>query len=127
MEDKLDALSFVVLDGATGTELDKLGYSGIWEGNPIQISEPEVLFQIHAKYLEKGADLIITNTYSANRNHISNVRSAIDSAVRVAKKAVIGRGGIVAGSVSNHPPGVKSDEVVQKLSSAGLSQLFSQD
>ena len=111
MQDKLDTLDFVVLDGATGTELEKMGYTGIWEGNPIQLSEPDVLLQIHTNYLDRGADLIIANTYSANRNVISNVKDAIDSAVRVAKKAVIGKGGIVAGSISNHPAGGKSDAI----------------
>ena len=71
----------VVLDGAMGTMIQrhKLGeenYRGKrfadWKGKDLkgslellQLTRPQVIEEIHAKYLEAGADIIETNTFSA--------------------------------------------------------------
>src|ERR1700676_999381 len=71
----------VVLDGAMGTmiqryRLSEQDYRGKrfadWKGKDLkgslellQLTRPQVVEEIHAKYLEAGADIIETNTFSA--------------------------------------------------------------
>ena len=72
----------LVLDGAIGTmiqqyqleEDDFRGYrfrnaSGMLKGNNdmLNITRPDVIEDIHYKYLRAGADLITTNTFSSQR------------------------------------------------------------
>ena len=72
----------LVLDGAMGTmiqqygleEADFRGYrfrnaTGMLKGNNdmLNITRPDVIADIHRKYLQAGADLITTNTFSSQR------------------------------------------------------------
>ena len=73
----------LVLDGAMGTmiqgcQLDEAGYRGVafkdfhkgsLKGNHdlLSISRPEIISEIHQKYLTAGADIIETNTFNSNR------------------------------------------------------------
>ena len=74
------AQRIVVLDGAMGTmiqryQLGEADYRGTrfadhpsdLKGNNdmLQLSKPEVIFEIHSQYLEAGADIIETNTFGA--------------------------------------------------------------
>lgn len=54
-----------LLDGAMGTMLQNRGLSGL--GEPFNLSNPETVRSIHSEYIEAGADIIETNTFSANR------------------------------------------------------------
>src|ERR1700736_2847908 len=71
----------VVLDGAMGTmiqrhKLSEVDYRGVrfrdWKGKDLKgslevllLTRPEIIEEIHAQYLEAGADIIETNTFSA--------------------------------------------------------------
>jgi len=71
----------VVLDGAMGTmiqryKLSEADYRGArfrdWKGKDVKgslelllLTRPEIIEEIHAQYLEAGADIIETNTFSA--------------------------------------------------------------
>lgn len=55
----------LVLDGAMGTMLQASGLSGNSEA--FNFSDPEAILGIHRKYIEAGADIITSNTFSANR------------------------------------------------------------
>ncbi len=63
----------LVLDGATGTAIQKynledscfLGNKGCNE--IFNITKPEVIKEIHLKYIESGAELIETNSFNSNR------------------------------------------------------------
>ncbi|HMU36726.1 MAG TPA: homocysteine S-methyltransferase family protein, partial [Marmoricola sp.] len=72
----------LVIDGAMGTmiqghQLDEAGFRGTrfadWEsevkGNSdlLSLSQPEIIQGIHAAYLDAGADVVATNTFSAQR------------------------------------------------------------
>lgn len=72
----------VILDGAMGTEIQgfRLGerdfrgerfreVSGMMSGNNdmLNLTRPGVIREIHRRYLEAGADLITTNTFSSQR------------------------------------------------------------
>ncbi len=55
----------VFLDGSYGTEIQRRGYSGL--ADPLNIQEPNFVEQVHLDYARAGADLLLTNTFSANR------------------------------------------------------------
>src|SRR2546425_8983213 len=71
----------VILDGAMGTmvqryKLDEAAYRGErfrdWRGKDLKgnnevllLTRPQVIEEIHTQYLEAGADIIETNTFSA--------------------------------------------------------------
>jgi 5-methyltetrahydrofolate--homocysteine methyltransferase len=72
----------LVIDGAMGTmiqahQLDEAGYRGErfadWDsdvrGNSdlLSLSQPEIIGSIHRAYFESGADIVATNTFSAQR------------------------------------------------------------
>ena len=80
----LDILArrILVLDGATGTMIQRYNlteedYRGtrfansdvLLKGNNdmLSLTKPEVIREIHTKYLEAGADIIETDTFNANR------------------------------------------------------------
>ena len=54
-----------ILDGAMGTSIQKYGLS---EGNNerLNLTHPEIIKAIHKEYIAAGADIIETNTFSAN-------------------------------------------------------------
>jgi 5-methyltetrahydrofolate--homocysteine methyltransferase len=55
----------LILDGAMGTMLQRHGLSG--NSETFNLSHPDVVREIHRAYIEAGADIIETNTFSANR------------------------------------------------------------
>ena len=57
----------LILDGAMGTMIQK--YSPVQDGNNdrLNLDAPEVIARIHTEYIEAGADIIETNTFSSNR------------------------------------------------------------
>ena len=72
----------LILDGAMGTMIQEYGLSeddfrndsiahieGQIKGNNdvLNITRPDIIFDIHRRYLEAGADLIETNTFSSQR------------------------------------------------------------
>ena len=62
----------LLLDGATGTELDRRGCDvslPLWSGKSL-IEAPEVVEQIHADYLRAGSDAIITNSFRTHRRSL---------------------------------------------------------
>ena len=66
---RLDAGDVIVLDGATGTELQRRGVPmdpAAWCG-PATLDNDDVLTEIHADYIRAGADVITTNTFAASR------------------------------------------------------------
>ena len=111
----------LVLDGAMGSMIQSLAlseedfHSGLTpqgvelKGNNecLNLSHPEIISDIHRQYIEAGADIIETNSFSANRISQRGFKCesiaaemAFESA-RIARDAVAGSGRrvLVAGSV----------------------------
>ncbi len=67
MKEFLDSLygRILVLDGAMGTMLQHYGLSGNSES--FNFTRPETIGKIHRQYIAAGADIIETNSFSANR------------------------------------------------------------
>lgn len=59
----------LILDGAMGTMIQRYGLpEAEFKGNNeyLNIIHPEIIYQIHKEYIAAGADIIETNTFSAN-------------------------------------------------------------
>ncbi len=60
----------ILLDGATGTELQSRGVpmsSAAWSGLAVA-THPDVVRQVHLDYIQAGAEIIITNTFASGRH-----------------------------------------------------------
>ena len=64
----------ILLDGATGTELQSRGVpmnNVAWSGLAVATdpdTDPDVVRQVHLDYIRAGAEVIITNTFAAGRH-----------------------------------------------------------
>lgn len=75
-------------DGAMGTMLQKNGLQAGELPELINLSKPDVILKIHKEYLEAGCDIVTTNTFGANALKFENTEEIVNSAVKIAKKAV---------------------------------------
>ena len=78
---RLAAGECLLLDGATGSELQKRGVNvsqgitdegklGAWSATALG-DAPEIVRQVHADYLHTGADIITTNSFWTNRPRLA--------------------------------------------------------
>ncbi|MFH1519746.1 MAG: homocysteine S-methyltransferase family protein [Candidatus Omnitrophota bacterium] len=93
----------LVLDGATGTELQKQGMPGGACPEDFCLKNPQILSAVHADYCKAGADIIYTSTFGANRLKLKpygnyNVGRVNKELALVAKKAAKGKT-LVAGDI----------------------------
>lgn len=77
-------------DGAMGTMLQKNGLQAGELPELINLSKPDVILKIHKEYLDAGCDIVTTNTFGANALKFENTEEIVNSAVKIAKKAVSG-------------------------------------
>jgi homocysteine S-methyltransferase len=100
----------LLLDGATGTELNRRGVNTdlpLWSARAL-LEAPEALTQIHADYARAGAELITANTFRTHRRSLAGAglgqraaeltRMAVDLARAGARRA--GTDAWVAGSLA---------------------------
>lgn len=73
---------YVVLDGAMGTMLQARGLKlgGIPE--EFNITNPEMIKEIHRLYIEAGADIVYTNTFGANGYKLSHSEYSVEEIVK---------------------------------------------
>src|SRR5262249_25719065 len=78
----------LILDGAMGTmiqafKLDESGYRGTFKDHPaelkgnndlLNITQPELIKNVHRQYLEAGADITETNTFNSNAISMSDYK-----------------------------------------------------
>ena len=76
--------NYLVLDGATGTMLQKAGVLGIPE--LVNVENPKLLLDIQKKFVAAGADLVLTCTFGANRKKIVNVKYSLEEIIKAACK-----------------------------------------
>ncbi len=117
LDERLAAGDVIILDGATGTELERRGvpmHDVSWSG-VASLCHGATLRQIHADYIAAGAEVIITNTFASNRYLLEaaglgeRVREANIAAVETARaardQAAGNREVWIAGSISPMAPG----------------------
>lgn len=82
----------LILDGAMGTMLQKKGLKAGDIPELLNFTSPEIIESIHAEYLDAGADVVLTNTFGANRYKAQKLGRTVDeivvAAVIIAKKAI---------------------------------------
>lgn len=57
----------LILDGATGTQLQKRGYTGDVCAEQWVLEHPEAIREIQAEYIAAGSDIVYAPTFGANR------------------------------------------------------------
>tara|TARA_B100000676_G_C18091803_1_gene860618 strand:+ start:4792 stop:5712 length:921 start_codon:yes stop_codon:yes gene_type:complete len=106
----------LLLDGATGTELERRGATmsgGAWCALATE-TDPDILQALHEDYIRVGADVVTANSFSNARHMLeqagagdkaaSLTRSAVEIAKRARDKAAGGRDVAVAVSLSHQMP-----------------------
>lgn len=88
----------LILDGATGTELNRRGVDTglpLWSANALLNDRDAVILQqIHEEYLRAGADILTTNTFRTHRRALApsgNAHRALEltrRAVEIARAAI---------------------------------------
>lgn len=84
----------LLTDGAMGTMLHARGVSFEKCFDELNITNPAAVAEIHREYIEAGAELIITNTFSANRFKLgkfglqNNVKEINKAGIELAKRVV---------------------------------------
>ena len=96
----------LILDGATGTELNRRGVDTglpLWSANALLNERDATILQgIHEDYLRAGADIITTNTFRTHRRALAPSGNA-DHALELTRRAVdIARAAIV--SINSNSP-----------------------
>lgn len=91
---------YILLDGAMGTMLQNKGLKlgGIPE--EMNITNPDIIFDIHKAYIDAGSNIIYANTFGANGYKLAHseysVSELISAGISIAKKAVSGTDAYVA-------------------------------
>ena len=119
---KLQRGETIILDGATGTELEKRGapMSGDTWCADVNGTHPDILEAVHCSYIDVGTDIITANTFatsvlSFNAYGRDNDVLRLDAAaVAAAKRAAAGKPVAVAGSISTMRPVIKGSDRTDK-------------
>ena len=113
---RLDDGEVLLLDGATGTELERRGArmsDGAWCALATE-TDPDLLLEIHEDYIRAGSDVITANTFSNARHMLEQAgvpeksstltRRAVEIARKARDNAAGGRDVAVAVSLSHQMP-----------------------
>ena len=123
--DKIKKDQVILLDGGTGTELQKRGLEmapGAWCG-PVSLKNADILEQVHLDYIKAGADIITANTYASSRimlreagyeNQFREInQTAIEAALNAREKSNR-KDVLVAGSLSHMIPVSEGSDRIAK-------------
>ena len=123
----------ILLDGATGTELERRGVpmdGQAWSATA-NLTHPDVVRAVHEDYIRAGADVVITNTFATARCHLSAAglgrrvaevnQLAVELALEARARAAGRRDVWVAGSMSTMAPGA---EPARRPSVADMSEML---
>ena len=113
--ERINSGELIILDGGTGTELQKRGVAmapGAWCG-PVSLENRSVLEEVHLDYIRAGAEIITANTYSSSRimlreagyeNQFVEINNAAIDAALTARERSREKTVLVAGSLSHMIP-----------------------
>lgn len=115
LEKRLNDGGIVLLDGGTGTELEKRGAAmdpEAWCG-PATLENVDILESVHRDYIAAGADIVTANTYASSRlmlepagyaDHFEEINRSAVAAAQRARDASGRKDVLVAGSLSQMCP-----------------------
>lgn len=95
----LKSKKYILLDGGFGTELIKKGLKMTENTASAVFDHPQWVKDIHKSYVEAGSDIILADTFSANKYKLEgahSVEETVFTAVSLAKEAVKGTDTLVA-------------------------------
>lgn len=112
IQNKLQAGHAIILDGGTGTDIQRRGapMSGETWCADVNLTHPEIVGLVHDDYVRAGAEIICANTFATSALSFDvygrgDELLKIDAeAVAIAKRAVAGTQVAVAGSISTMRP-----------------------
>ncbi|MCR4672454.1 MAG: homocysteine S-methyltransferase family protein [Lachnospiraceae bacterium] len=92
IRESIENRTFILYDGGMGTLLQENGLAAGELPETMAVRRPEVLSGIHRQYLEAGANIILTDTFGANRLKFPeggeySLEEIVNSAVRAAISA----------------------------------------
>ena len=144
LTDRLSDGPPILLDGGTGTEIERMGavmHPAVWSALA-SVHEADTVRSVHAAFLDAGAQLIIANTYSANY-HVMNAcglddqfepanRRALELALEAREQKLLGvatdRPLWVAGSMSTTTFSAGIDQsVIESVSDPGAGYQLQAD
>jgi len=120
----LDQKQTLVLDGATGTNLQKRGLPVGTAPETWLFENPQGIKQLYSDFVKAGSDIILTCTFGGNRirlghaNLTDRMQEVNQVAVQLAKEVTAGKDVLVAGSLG--PMG----EMMQPFGSLSEEQVF---
>jgi homocysteine S-methyltransferase len=125
VQNRLDQDKIIILDGATGTELQRRGvpmHGFAWSAAALD-THPQTVRTVHEDYIRAGADVIISNSFSTAPHVLKpaglgdHVRALNQRAVSLAREArknvAAGRPVAIAGSISSFRADVTSAEQLE--------------
>ncbi|MCD7838700.1 MAG: homocysteine S-methyltransferase family protein, partial [Clostridiales bacterium] len=91
---------YLLLDGAMGTQLQAAGLKLGQRPEILCFTAPEVVTDVHRRYLQSGSNIVYANTFQANGHKLEGtgytVSQVIHQAVALARAAVEDTGALVA-------------------------------
>ena len=131
LADLLAARAYLLADGATGTNMMAMGLPAGQPPDLWNLDRPENVTRLHESFLEVGSDIILTNTFGANRCRLKldkseeRTREVNEAGARLARAAAdaAGRPVVVAGSMGPtgemmEPPGTFTRAAARILSTS---------
>ncbi len=122
LNERLQNGEILLLDGGVSTEIRRRGVTldkNVWSGLATK-THPDAVRQVHADYIEAGAQIITANTYSTARHVLESINLGHESkminlkSVQLAQQArdeVATEPVLIAGSMSSMPPLTSHREV----------------
>ena len=104
--ERLNSGEILVADGATGSNLQKMGLRPGQPPEDLIIDNPDILFQLESSFVDAGSDIILTCTFGGTRMRMKDSKyqdrtpEVNIKAAELARKAASAREGVmVAGSM----------------------------
>ena len=120
MQRRITAGETILMDGGMGSEFDRRGMTNpeTWSGGPM-LTHPELVRDVHQDYIDAGAEIIITNTFSTGRDVLEPAgledkvalanRQGIEAAVQARRNTGTEDSVVIAASVSTMVPKTQAD------------------
>ena len=95
----------LILDGATGTQLQKRGYNNEQCAEQWVLEHPEAIQDIQKNYVAAGSNIVYASTFGANRiklegNGIRNQTAAYNTRLVGLSREAVGENAMVAGDIA---------------------------
>ena len=102
LQEKLSR-ELVIFDGAIGTEIYRHNFFVNTSYEQLSLTRPDIIRDIHRRYLEAGAEVLTTNTFNANARKLakfglSDQTAAINRAATAIAREIAGGKALVAAS-----------------------------